>query len=349
MKKSNPKNDKVSKDNASDTTPDNVNNDNLNNTLNQTQSDKSEASNFIRVGCIYFKKLLVKNVHGESEIILKPWHVAEIKRDSKASKTFFDLIEKYDAFCNIPDHTYKYTKVVRLSQNGIKSKLYNRYHPLNHNISEGKWDNIEKFLLHIFNYKNIAGENLYDFGLDYIQLLYTAPMQRLPILCLTSDERGTGKSTFLELMQLIFKDNCAILDNETFSGKNTSHFVDKLIIGLDEGFIPIEQKLMMERIKNMSSGRRTWLETKGNDAVEIDFFGKLIFCSNDENNFNSFDYDMGYFTVIKISSIQKEDPMLLQKMKNEIGHFIFFLLNRKLHFSEKLSRFWFNLEVFLTK
>lgn len=70
------------------------------------------------------------------------------------------------------------------------------YTELNHDMEAGEWPNIEKFLLHIFQSKNTSGETMYEFGLDYIQLTYFNPTQRLPILCPVSRERNTGKSTF---------------------------------------------------------------------------------------------------------------------------------------------------------
>ena len=308
-----------------------------------------EAASYIRVGCDFYKRIYVKNAHGKSEMVLKSWKIAEINRDYKNSKIFIDQISKYDAFCNIPDHTDKYQRIIQVDHDGIRSKLYNRYHPISHVVADGEWPTIQKFLTHIFNYTNVAGENLYEFGLDYIQLLYTQPTQRLPVLCPVSYERNTGKSTFLEFLRLIFKENCTILDNERFTGKFTSHFTDKLVIGLDEGFIPIEQKLMKERIKNMSTGRKSWLEAKSKDAEEIDYFGKLILCSNDEKNFMQIDSGENRFAVIKIAPLEKDDPMLLQKMEAEIGHFIFFLLKRKLHYKGNISRFWFDTDVYLTK
>lgn len=129
------------------------------------------------------------------------------------------------------------------------TRCYNMYTELNHEMEPGEWPNIEKFLRHIFQSKNTSGETMYEFGLDYIQLSYFNPTQRLPILCPVSRERNTGKSTFLNFLQLIFQENMSILDNERFTGKFTSHFVHKLVVALDEGFIPIEQKLMKERIK----------------------------------------------------------------------------------------------------
>ena len=53
------------------------------------------------------------------------------------------------------------------------------------------------FLKHIFQ------EQL-EIGLDYLALLYRKPTQPLPVLCLVSHERNTGKTTFLNFVKEIF-------------------------------------------------------------------------------------------------------------------------------------------------
>ena len=58
----------------------------------------------------------------------------------------------------------------------------------------GEWKTIERFLKHIFSAKNIKGESLFNFGMDYLQFTYLLPQKRLPVICLVSNERNTGKS-----------------------------------------------------------------------------------------------------------------------------------------------------------
>ena len=180
--------------------------------------------------------------------------------------------EKFDSFTNLPDNTEDYQQTIIVERNGQRSKLFNRYNKLEHEIKEGPWPHTEMFLKHIFASKNMMGESLYEFALDWLSISFKEPTERVPVLCLVSRERNTGKSTFLEFLRFIFKENATVLDNERFTGKFTHHFIDKLIIGIDEGFIPIEQKLMKERIKNYSMGGKQWLEGKGTNAKEIDTY-----------------------------------------------------------------------------
>jgi len=219
-------------------------------------------------------------------------------------KLFIQQIPKFDLFCNIPENNpEKYKRFHSVEKDGNTTKLYNRYNKLEHEIKQGEFPNIEKFLKHIFSEKNLSGESLYNFGLDYIQLLYTKPLQRLPVLCPVSKERNTGKSTFLDFLRAIFRENMTILDNERFASKFTSHYIDKLIIAIDETFIEIEKALIKERIKNLCIGKRQWLEAKGRNAQEIEIYSKLILCSNNENNFLQIDEGENRFAVFKVPTL----------------------------------------------
>jgi len=308
-----------------------------------------QAAQYMRVGTNYYKIGSLINSHGKVEEHIIDWTISEINRDYGKNKEFFSQIPKYDVFCNIPDHTENYQKVIAIEKGDFKTVAYNRYYKLDHELKEGSFSTIEMFLKHIANSKNLSGENLYPFLLDWIQISYINPTQRLPVLCLVSKERNTGKSTFLELLQLIFKENATILDNERFTGKFTSHYITKLIIAVDESFIPIEQKLMKERIKNLATGRRQWIEAKSKNAQEIDFFGKLVLTSNDESNFMQIDIGENRHCVLKINKLEHDDPNLTSKMAIEIPAFLHFLKNRKLHYEGNRSRAWFDADIYKTE
>ena len=59
----------------------------------------------------------------------------------------------------------------------------------------------------------IFGEQ-YELGMDYMQLLYAKPTQKLPILLLVSEERNTGKTTFLNFLKAMFEDNVRLKPKE---------------------------------------------------------------------------------------------------------------------------------------
>lgn len=63
--------------------------------------------------------------------------------------------------------------------------------------------------------EHIFGEQ-YELGMDYLQLLYLQPVQKLPILLLVSEERNTGKSTFLNFLKALFQNNVTFNTNEDY-------------------------------------------------------------------------------------------------------------------------------------
>lgn len=302
------------------------------------QKRHPDAELYKRVGTTYIKTVKVPNQHGEFEEIDIKWKKGEIITDykqEKGIKNFIQQIPKYDSFCNIPDHTDSYKRV--------HGRCYNLYKPLKHIPKEGSFSNIMAFLKHIFGNGDMGkvGEPL-AVAMDYLTIVYRQPTQILPILCLVSSDNNTGKSTFLKLLKDIYHENATILGNEQFSKSFNAHYILKLIIAIDESFIAVDKKHIKERIKQLVTSDRQHLEYKGVDAQEVDFFGKLIMCSNDENNFVAIDEGEIRWWVIKVHPIQgNEDPDLRQKMKEEIPAFLHFLANRKIT-HPKESRAWFN-------
>jgi len=311
----------------------------------------TETKLYLRVGPFYYKRIMVSNAHDQFEEVLKPWSVGEIGRDYGTD--FIRQITRYDSFVNKPNNSGEYQRLITSSHNGIVSNLFNIYHPVDWEPVAGEWPIIEKFLKHIFSACNVDGEVLYEFGLDYIQLSYQSPRQRLPILALVSGERNTGKSTFLDFLKLIYGANMAILDNQRFNPKFTSHFAGKLFVAIDEGHIPLHDKTTKEMIKNMATGKVMWLEGKGANAETVDNFTHLLFCSNNERNFMQIDPGENRFAVLKVPSFRKQgmkdDPDMLEKMRKEVPAFLNFLQNRRLHYPIKTTRFWFPDEVYITE
>ena len=123
---------------------------------------------------------------GDSTTSMVPWSIECIKQDH--GKSFLSSIPKYDGFCFVPSHL-NYERVIE--------NFYNRYSPFVHEPKAGYPTQTLVFLNHVF------AEQL-DLGLDYIKILLMHPTQMLPILCLVSTERNTGKTTFLNFLKAIF-------------------------------------------------------------------------------------------------------------------------------------------------
>lgn len=284
---------------------------------------------YIRVGTEYFKEVLCPLMSGDNMKSLIKWNKATIIDDF--GKDSLKVIKKYETFCTFPSHI-NYQREI--------NNFYNKYEPLSYCVNEkGDWENIKLFLQHLFGKQ-------YELGLDYLTILWKHPSQILPILCLVSVERNTGKSTFLKLLKLIFEGNMTINKNEDFRSRFNSDWAGKLIVAVDE--VLLDKKEDSERIKNLSTSNHYKLEGKGVDKAEIEFFGKFILCSNNEENFIKIDDLEIRYWVIKVNPFAKENPDLLEQMRKEIASFAYHLSHRKI-VTQRTTRMWFTKEQIYTK
>jgi hypothetical protein len=307
-----------------------------------------EADEYMRIGDQYMRVVPIPNKHGEQEEMLRKWKVGEIVRDYRKYGDFIDQIRKYKAFCNMPDNSTAY----RREHEGC----YNIYHPLKFNLQEGGIEASIKFMKHLFGgqgWVNSKGMECVMLGdpftvaLDYMTLLYQQPTQILPVPCLVSPENNTGKSTFLKWLKDMYGANATILGNEQFKMSFNSHYITKYIIGIDEGFIEVDKKADKERLKKLATDDRQFLEFKGMDVQEIDFFGKIIICSNDADRLMKIEEGEIRWFVVKVPQFTEEDPDFRKKLKSEIPAFLHYLKNRKV-FHPHEGRAWFNPKYLVT-
>jgi hypothetical protein len=276
--------------------------------------------NFMRIGTDYYKVCNVPLLSGDSVKTLRKWTKGEIITDS--GRDFLQTIKKYDGFITIPDHQ-NYKQEI--------NSFYNEYEKIEHQLVAGEFPKTEEFLKHIF------GEQ-YALAIDYLTILWTRPTQILPILCLVSDSRNTGKTSFLNWLKLMFQGNMTINKNEDFRSRFNSDWASKLIISIDE--VLLDRREDSERIKNLSTANTYKTESKGKDKIETNFFGKFILCSNNEENFIQIDEKEIRYWVIKVKSFAKEDVDMLKKLRAEIPQFLYFLDTRKIE-TERQTRMWF--------
>ncbi|SNR39236.1 hypothetical protein SAMN06265371_102238 [Lutibacter agarilyticus] len=289
-----------------------------------------KENSYLRIGTDYYKKGLVPLFSGDTYSALLKWNKSEIVTDE--GKDYLQEIEKYDGFCLIPSHT-DYKQQIQ--------GYYNRYEKIEHQFLMGDFPKTKAFLKHIFNEQ-------YDLGLDYLTILWKHPTQVLPILCLVSEERKTGKTTFLNWLKLVFQGNMTINKNEDFRSRFNSDWASKLIVSVDE--VLLDKKEDSERIKNLATAVSYKTESKGVDKVESFFFGKFILCSNNEENFIIVDKDEIRYWVRKVPSLPDadENPNLLNDLEKELPYFMCFLNERRIK-SAKKTRMWFTKEQIFTK
>ena len=284
-----------------------------------SESDISKEE-FIRVGTTLYKLVNQPRLNGGYVKKRIVWNNETLRQDY--GKHFLATVPKYDGFCTVPDHV-NYRPVV--------DKFLNLYEPINYKPMEGDFPSIRSLVEHIF------GEQ-YELGMDYLQLLYLQPIQKLPILLLVSEERNTGKSTFLNFLKALFQNNVTFNTNEDFRSQFNSDWAGKLLIVVDEVFLSRRED--SERLKNLSTTLSYKVEAKGKDRDEIAFFAKFVLCSNNEYLPVIIDAGETRYWVRKIDRLQTDDTDFLQKLKAEIPAFLYHLQHRQLS-TEKESRMWF--------
>ena len=275
---------------------------------------------FIRVGTTLYKIVNQPRINGGFVKKRIVWNNETLRQDY--GKNFIATVPKYDGFCTVPNHV-NYQLVV--------DKFLNLYEPIGHQPKEGEFLHIESLIRHIF------GEQ-YELGMDYLQLLYLQPVQKLPILLMVSEERNTGKSTFLNFLKAVFQNNVTFNTNEDFRSQFNADWAGKLLIVVDE--VLLNRREDSERLKNLSTTLSYKVEAKGKDRDEISFFAKFVLCSNNELLPVIIDVGETRYWVRKINRLESDDTDFLQKLKAEIPAFLYFLQHRTL-FTNKESRMWF--------
>jgi len=320
----------------------------------------NDVKKFFRIGTSWMKNIQKPDKFGDLVEQIIPFSISEISRDYPQNKFpgFIDQINRYDAYCNEPMWTSEYKREI--------SGCYNLANPIAHKAQRGGVDFTIKFLKHIFqgegSLEKVINENgaisyqedcitgdSFTVGLDYLTLMFQNPKQMLPVPILVSKEYGTGKSTFLKWLKIIFGSNMAILNNEQFKMRFNGHYITKFIIAIDEGFLDVDKKAEKERLKQLVTSDTQLLEFKGVDLQEFYYYGKVILCSNDADSVMKMEDDENRWFVLKVPPIPEEekDPDSELKLKEEVPAWLNFLMNRKVH-HKKESRLWFKDEHFIT-
>ncbi len=307
------------------------------------------AKLYFRVGDTYYKFIEKVNEEGTIERGFEKRLKTTIIDDH--GKKFCDHIPKYEAFCNKPSHT-DYQQVIH---NNFNVYFPFEHEPANDEAKEEDCPFIIGFFKHIFGEKEIQVKqrdgstittSYYQLGIDLVQIMFQKPTQRLPILCLVSRENETGKSTFGNLMKAIFTNNATTVGNSDLADDFNSFWATKLLIMCDE--TKIDKQAVVEKVKSLTFARKIGLNAKGKDKIEIPFFGKFMFFTNNEENFiYASEEDLRYW-VIKVPRIREKNPDFEQMMHDEIPAFLSFLNHRKL-VAPRITRMWFDPELLKTE
>lgn len=260
---------------------------------------------YIRVGINYFKIIMKTDRFGVKQIELKAWNKQEIIEDN--GRPYIKEIPRYDDFIIDPNNASYRQKV---------DNCYNMYSKFAHKPKEGEFTWTKILLEHIF------GEQI-DQGLIYLQVLYLYPKQALPVLTLVSKERQTGKSTFIDWLNILFGNNMIIINPDEISHDFNSNYATKNIIAIEETLI--EKSASVEKIKSLSTQKFISVNMKHVSQFKIPFFGKIIMASNNENKFLKVDSEEIRFFVRKLGTPKHSNHNILNDMVKEIPAFLHYL------------------------
>ena len=272
---------------------------------------KSEIP-YIRVGTDYFKMIKKKDRYNSENNLLKPWKKDEIKQDH--GKNLLGMIYKFDDF-TIEPNNIDYKPVVYNCFN-LYAKFAHK--PIEHEVTINDIPITMGLINHIF------GEQ-WQLGLKYIKILYQYPKQIAPVLALVSTERETGKTTFLNWIQMLFGENSTLINPSDLTSNFNDAYATKNIIMIDE--TTIDKVHAIEKLKSLATAKTISVSQKFVSHYSVPFFGKIILCTNKESDFMRIDEEEIRFWVRKIKPINgKKNTNIETDLFNEIPNFLTYLL-----------------------
>jgi len=279
---------------------------------------------YIRIGVKYFKEIVKPDRYGTKTPLLKIWTKDEIKQDY--GKEMVVRVELYDDFIIEPNNEF-YEKTFK--------GFYNLYQPFTHKEKEFDLNDLSKIewslklMKHVFGEEIVKDANGKDvdelaLGMRYIRMLYKHPKMIAPILVLISQERSTGKSTFIDWLHAIFQDNLVIITPGHISSDFNESYAEKNIIAIEES--RFDDAKALEKLKALSTQKTISVNRKHIPTFSLPFYGKLIITSNDEDKFSKVDEDEIRYWVRKLTTLKgKANHNILNDLISEIPYFLYYI------------------------
>lgn len=296
-----------------------------------------ESLRYMRIGTKYYKK------REDDPNKLTPWSAENLVNDH--GKHVLKQLPRYDGFDCFPAHE-QYARVV--------NNFYNTYSRLPFEPAPGPTGKFEEdcehwllMLRHLFRGATSRGTSRLELVMDYLQLLYQRPTQKLPIICLVSKLQNTGKSTFPQALRLLFGENVTQCSNQDFESEFNDDYASKLVIYIDEAFI--ERRIVKERIKRLATEKTIKVNGKGVAKYEQAFHAKFIFCSNNEDSFLNIEDTDNRFWIERVQPLEQDLPGLLHLLADEAPAMLWHLGRRELVHGRAEGRMWFSPELYRTE
>lgn len=286
---------------------------------------------YIRIGTDYFKIITKPDRFGIDRKSLKRWTRQELVSDEGTN--FIKQLDQYDDFVLNPDN---------INPDKSINNCYNLYNEFAHTARKPKTSERYKGLYWTsVLMREIFGDQ-FKIGFQYLKVLYENPKQALPVLVLVSEERSTGKSTFLDWLNAIFGDNMAMVEPEAIGHSFNGSYAGANIIGIDETVI--EKKSAVEKIKSLATSKFITMNRKFVEPFKIPFYGKIIMATNNADDFMRVDSEEIRFWVRRLSKPRITNHDILEDCISEIPALIYYLNNMPDIDYKKVSRMVFTAE-----
>lgn len=266
----------------------------------------NRAIPYMRVGVDYFKVIRKPDRYSIDREEFKRWTKSELVTDYGKSVT--GLVPKFDDFTIEPDNI-DYQPIIKTKQNVYR----NLYYPFDHTPKEGEWKWTKVLLEQIF------GEQ-YELGVRYLQCLYLMPKQILPILVLASEERSTGKTTFINWCNQLFGANMTIINPSDLTSDFNGSYAQCNVIAIEETML--DKDTSIEKLKSITTAKYLSVNKKHIDHHKIPFYGKVIVATNRTKTFARIDSKEIRFWMRVLGEIQSNNTNIEDDLVDEIPAFL---------------------------
>ncbi len=311
-----------------------------------------DSKHYIAVGTDFYKRAFMPDENGRPQSALLGWTESNLMRRyvRKGVPNFLETLDTYDAFTNVPGHheDYQAEVIVQPEEFGPRTRLLNKYRPLDHIVKKGSYDSIIGYLKHLFGTHELksmddtgverATSEAWQVYLDRWTIMYRLPRQRVPATVLASEKRNTGKSTLLWLNLSIWQGNAVVIGNNAIGDQFNNDWVDKKYVGIDE--TSIDKKQDSEKMKSLITAPVASRRGMYKDREQTANFTTFDLTTNNEDSFLAISDDEFRYWVNRVQPITARDPFLLDKMRAEIPALLHDLRHREV-IHPQLNRLWF--------
>ena len=257
---------------------------------------------------------------------------AAITKRHAGFKAIFDFIPIYREFINQPDF---------LNYQQIIDNCWNTAAPLGHIPKEGDLTNTTRLVDHLFG-EWANEEDQRELFYDWCKELLENPTQKLIIPCLVSNNQGSAKSTLIDWLMEIFGKNAFKLQAAGLGREFNSSFADRLLVCLDE--LPkSNSEEFITVIKDLCTSKSIHVNPKGATEYDLDCHLHFVMASNRMDDFIKVEGEDRRLWIREVPKWdqKKSTEGFAERLKEEIPHFLHFLLTRKeYHKREPSLRFF---------